>query len=95
MNIPIVCNLGRAHALRRLTGSLLLNQWLMKGIASRRAAGHPQLAVYAQDLVGQAINVYGWWEHEQLIVLRQFVLQTVGRGGAMPGPCASRRAPAT
>jgi len=78
-----VCNLGRSHALRRLLGSLLLNQVLMKRIAERRRQGHPQLAVYAQDLIGQAINVYGWWELEQLTLLREFVLSTRGRGGAM------------
>jgi FkbM family methyltransferase len=55
----------------------------MKRIAERRRQGHPQLAVFAQDLIGQAINVYGWWELEQLTVLRQFVLTTRGRGGSM------------
>lgn len=76
-------NFGRAHAFGRLAGSLLLNQVLMKRIASRTDQGHPQLAVYSQDLIGQAINVYGWWEHEQLALLRQFIVQTMGRGGAM------------
>lgn len=80
---PIACNLGRMHAFKRVVGSLLLNQVLMKRIARRRAQGHPQLAVFAQDLIGQAINVYGWWEHEQLIVLREFVLARLDRGGAM------------
>lgn len=80
---PILCNLGRAHAFRRLVGSLLLHEVLMKRIAKRRRQGHPQLAVYAQDMIGQAINIDGWWELEQLTVLRQFVLATRGRGGAM------------
>lgn len=55
----------------------------MRRISGRRTLGHPQLAIYAQDLIGQAINVYGWWEHEYLIILRQFILEAIGRGGAM------------
>jgi FkbM family methyltransferase len=80
---PLTCNLGRNHAWQRVIGSLLLNQVLMKRIAQRRAQGHPQLAVYSQDLIGQAINLYGWWEHEQLEVLRQFVLTRLERGGTL------------
>ncbi len=80
---PISCNLGRAHAFRRLVGSLLLHEVLMKRIAKRRRQGHPQLAVYAHDMIGQAINIDGWWESEQLTVLRQFVMAWRGRGGAM------------
>lgn len=80
---PLRCNLGRAHAFRRLVGSLLLHEVLMKRIAKRRRQGHPQLAIYAHDMIGQAINIDGWWESEQLTVLRQFVLAWRGRGGAM------------
>lgn len=80
---PITCNLGRAHAFRRLIGSLLLHEVLMKRIAKRQRQGHPQLAVYAQDMIGQAINIHGWWELEQLAVLHKFVVTTRGRGGAM------------
>jgi FkbM family methyltransferase len=80
---PLICNFGRSHAWQRAVGSVLLNQVLMKRIARRREQGHPQLAVYAQDLIGQAINLYGWWEHEQLEVLRTFVLTRLGRGGAL------------
>jgi FkbM family methyltransferase len=76
-------NIGRGHALRRAARSLLLNQIMMKLIASRDFKSQPQLAIFSHDLIGQAINVHGWWEHDELLLLRAFLDRRVGRGGAM------------
>lgn len=76
-------NFGRGHALRRLIQSILLNQVMMKVIARRDFSREPQLAIFSHDLIGQAINLHGWWEHEELLLLQSFLGARFERGGAM------------
>ncbi|MBT2326936.1 FkbM family methyltransferase [Variovorax paradoxus] len=49
----------------------------------RAADKHPQFVVFSSDLIGQGINLYGYWEHEELEALAQWLKDHHVIGGAM------------
>lgn len=73
-------NLGRRYAALRLLKSVVFTRLFMPLFQARAADHHPQFAVFSSDLIGQGINLYGYWEYEELTALAQW-LQAEGHTG--------------
>ncbi|SDD09373.1 methyltransferase, FkbM family [Variovorax sp. CF079] len=76
-------NFGRRYAASRILKSLIMNKVLVPEFSQRAAANHPQMVVFSSDLIGQGINMYGYWEFEELEVLAQWLKANGHVGGAM------------
>ncbi len=76
-------NFGRMYAASRFVKSLALNGFFAPRFKERAAANHPQFVVFSSDLIGQAINFYGYWEYEELTVLSEWLKANRITGGTM------------
>ena len=77
-------NFGRKYAISRIVKSLVFNKLFLPIFVERAREGrHPQFAVFSSDLIGQGINLYGYWEHEELTALFQWLEAQNISGGAM------------
>jgi len=62
-------NFGQRYAASRMLKSMVLNKMLVPAFVRRAEAKHPQMVVFSSDLIGQVINLYGYWEYEELETL--------------------------
>lgn len=76
-------NFGRMYSASRFAKSLVLNGFFAPLFRDRAAANHPQFVVFSSDLIGQGINFYGYWEHEELTVLSSWLEANRLTGGTM------------
>ena len=76
-------NFGRRYAASRILKSFIMNQVLVPEFFRRAAANQPQMVIFSSDLIGQGINMYGYWEFEELEVLAQWLKANGHIGGAM------------
>jgi FkbM family methyltransferase len=76
-------NFGRQYVFERSIKSFILNNMLLPSFRRRERAAEPQLAVFSSDLIGQGVNLYGKWEHEELEVLREWLIDQRLTGGAL------------
>ena len=76
-------NFGRTYAAMRLVKSAILNKLLIPAFAERVAAKSPQMVIFSSDLIGQGINLYGYWEHEELVALTEWLNSHALLGGTM------------
>lgn len=76
-------NLGRGHAAERIAKSLVFNRFLVPIFERRAKRDFPQFIVFSSDLIGQGINFYGFWEHEELMALSEWLEANQLIGGTM------------
>lgn len=76
-------NLGRSHAVARIAKSLVFNRLLVPVFRRRAKGDFPQFIIFSSDLIGQGINFYGFWEHEELTALSEWLQDNRLTGGTM------------
>ena len=76
-------NFGRRYSALRMVKSVIFNKIFYPIFRARAAANHPQFVVFSSDLIGQGINLYGYWEHEELTALSHWLKANNLTGGAM------------
>jgi FkbM family methyltransferase len=78
-----VINFGRRYAAERLVKSAVFTKLFFPLFTRRAAEKHPQFVVFSSDVIGQGINLYGYWEHEELEALALWLEDNHLGGGAM------------
>lgn len=76
-------NFGRRYAAERLLKSAVFTKLFFPLFTQRAAERYPQFVIFSSDLIGQGINLYGYWEHEELEALAHWLKDHHVVGGAM------------
>jgi FkbM family methyltransferase len=76
-------NFGRRYSALRFVKSAIFTKLFFPLFTKRAADNHPQFVVFSSDLIGQGINFYGYWEHEELEALAHWLKDHHGGGGVM------------
>ncbi len=76
-------NLGRRYAAERLLKSAIFTKLFFPLFTKRAAEQYPQFVIFSSDVIGQGINLYGYWEHEELMALAQWMQDQHIGGGVM------------
>ena len=76
-------NFGRMYSASRLAKSLMFNRFFVPLFSERAEMRQPQFVIFSSDLIGQGINFYGFWEHEELTALAEWLQRSGSTGGTM------------